>query len=495
MADIDKIIVTNKSALIKKYGASFSRIEAAIERMIVADGKRGIDSKLILLDDAAVKNYGAVPVQNAESGPENKRAIDAVFRFFQPDYIMILGSRDVVGHVKLSNLTNDEDGVIIDSDLPYACENGYTRDGRKFLSPTRVVGRLPDITGGRDAGYLVRLIDQAVVCKTLTPADYSGWFALSAKEWTGSTTTSCRNMFGNASNLLLSPAASGPYSQLSRTRVHFFNCHGGLRDEHFFGQSGNNYPIAFQSGFISSRLKSGTFVAAECCYGAELYQPAAGQGMSISNKYMFQNAAAYVGSTTVAYGPADGQGSADLITQYFVINVLKGYSTGRALLEARQKFINVSGPHIDAVELKTIMQFLLLGDPSLHLLQTGKTEKVLADGGKIATVDQSKLRSYRKARRNQLYENGQRVGKTTKAPQRDTGKISPAKHKKFAAAIRELGIDDFEAMAFRYGNKKSGIEKHYFYKEKKKDGDKRKGRVLIFKESGDDIVVRVYERK
>jgi hypothetical protein len=89
-------------------------------------------------------------------------------------------------------------------------------------------------------------------------------------------------------------------------------------------------------------------------------------------------ASAVFGSTTIAYGPCEGNGSADLVCQYFVQQVLGGSSLGRAALEARQKFAGAR-THLDPYDLKTLMQFYLLGDPSAqpvavtaHSLTRGK---------------------------------------------------------------------------------------------------------------------------
>jgi len=79
-----------------------------------------------------------------------------------------------------------------------------------------------------------------------------------------------------------------------------------------------------------------------------------------------QQAIAFMGSSTIAYGPADSQGLADLITQFFIKRVLDGASSGRAMLEAQQEFLTKSGPDLDPYELKTLAQFYLLGDPSLQ---------------------------------------------------------------------------------------------------------------------------------
>src|SRR4051812_44822461 len=144
----DKIIVSNRSVLLKKYQkAGLEQIEAGVRKLIAADARRGIESKLIYLDDVSIRGFRAIPVRHSDRGHEYKNAIDALCRWFEPDYVMILGSSDVVPHIQISNLTGDEDGLIIDSDLPYACDRPFHRNARHFLSPTRVLGRLPDING------------------------------------------------------------------------------------------------------------------------------------------------------------------------------------------------------------------------------------------------------------------------------------------------------------------------------------------------------------
>ncbi len=55
----------------------------------------------------------------------------------------------------------------------------------------------------------------------------------------------------------------------------------------------------------------------------------------------------------------------DLICQYFVRAVRDGASLGRAALEARHRFASQLS-HLDPSDLKTLIQFYLLGDPSIQ---------------------------------------------------------------------------------------------------------------------------------
>ncbi|HYM47455.1 MAG TPA: hypothetical protein VES91_03170, partial [Burkholderiaceae bacterium] len=72
---LDKLIVTNRAALRKKYGArGLARVMAAVKRLTVADRTRGLVTRLFALDSAAMKRYGA-PVTDVSSARQNKRAI------------------------------------------------------------------------------------------------------------------------------------------------------------------------------------------------------------------------------------------------------------------------------------------------------------------------------------------------------------------------------------------------------------------------------------
>lgn len=367
----DKVIVTNLSALKSKYGAGgVTKISAAINKLIAADKKRGIITRLVPLDDAAtMKQLGAPKVINHADFKQNKQAIDAVFRKLMPDYLMILGATDIVPHQNLTNPVFNQGGdrdPIAFGDLPYACEAPYSQRPQDFTGPTRVVGRLPDLNGVADLNYLIRIIEVATNYKQFKQEDYKSYLGISAEVWQGSTKMSLTNLFGSANDLQLAPDKGPKWdTPLITRRTHFINCHGAPADFHFYGQRGSTYPHAHDASFFNGKIKEGTIVAAECCYGGELYNPNLAKGQAgICNTYLVNGAYGFFGSTTIAYGPAEGNGSADLICQFFLRSLFGGASLGRAALEARQQFIEAS-PELDPVDLKTLAQFNLYGDPSI----------------------------------------------------------------------------------------------------------------------------------
>jgi hypothetical protein len=189
---------------------------------------------------------------------------------------------------------------------------------------------------------------------------------LSTHSWRKSTELSLTNTFGSHATLTIAPP-SGPTHSDTRMAplAHFINCHGGPADPNFYGEKGNSQPESLTSDGIKKKIKPGTVAAVECCYGAELYDSITLElPLPICQRYLIQGAYGYFGSSTIAYGPADGNGAADLITQYFLLAVLGGASVGRAALTARQQFVEQTG-ELDPVDLKTLAQFSLLGDPSV----------------------------------------------------------------------------------------------------------------------------------
>src|SRR5262245_59144398 len=377
MARIDKLIVTNVQALRSKYGSSgVDAIRAAVDALIAADAVRGLTTRLVdIASRSQMRAVRARAVADPDVRKPNKDAIDAAYRAAMPDYLVILGSVDVVPHQSLVNplFTDDPEGDDdrhVASDLPYACEAPYSRNIRDFRGPTRVVGRLPDITGADEPSYLVRLLRTAARYQTRPREAYDAYFGLTARVWRASTGLSLRTLFGSDEAMRQSPP-DGPGWRAAELRrgLHFINCHGGPSAPEFYGQrtaSSDDFPVAHDTEHVQGAIRNGTVVAAECCYGAELYDPRDAEGRrGICYAYLGGGAYGFFGSSTIAYGPSSGNGWADLLCRYFLEGVLRGASLGRAVLEARHTYL-LGMSVLQPEDLKTLAQFNLLGAPSLH---------------------------------------------------------------------------------------------------------------------------------
>src|SRR6267142_1973264 len=281
-AKIDKVILTNIDVLKLKYGEQgLTAIRGAVAKLIASDEKRGLRTRLIGVDDIErMRSLSAKPVRKPDSFQQNKTAFDQIYRALTPDYMMILGSHDVIPHQDVLNPLyrkprGGEPDKFAWGDLPYACDAPYGQSINEFLGPTRVVGRLPDITGGDDHRYLVGLLATAARYVARDPEDFQDHFALTAQVWEASTALSVQRIFHNDRNLQKVPPRGYRWvpSLISR-RIHFFNCHGSARSSKFYGQPINrtaSYPTALSAQYMDGKVREGTVAAAECCFGGELY--------------------------------------------------------------------------------------------------------------------------------------------------------------------------------------------------------------------------------
>jgi hypothetical protein len=374
MAAVRKIVLTHRGAAKAKYGSSgWSSIRAAVTALAKADASRGITTKFMALDSASdMHRAGAQPVSAPSDAQAIKAAIDGIFLNLQPAYLAILGGPDLVAPVNLANPLwtgnpNDDPDQFVPSDLPYACDASFGLSPADYRAATRVVGRIPDLIGVADPHVLVYQLHIAAAQQPQRRKSPQKVFAVSAKVWQRSTSLSVSGLPDVSSTVQTSPTQGPSWTatQLAPL-IHFVNCHGGEFEPNWFGQATPtnwNLPIAIAATRVPASA-NGMVVAAECCYGAAHWPPSAAAGQpSVALTYLGNGAAAVFGSSTVAYGPATTTNYADDLCRLFVTEVLGGASVGRAVLVARQNYVQAQGM-LDPTDLKTLAQFTLLGDPS-----------------------------------------------------------------------------------------------------------------------------------
>ena len=452
--ELDKVIITNLSALKEKYASTMPRVEKAIASLISADKKRGLETRLVALDSAGqMREVQGKAVKDKDDQAEVKSAVDAICKAYRPDYVLVLGAPDIVPHQDLKNPAYDpqgDDDKVVPSDIPYACEASFSTNPRKFLGPTRVVGRLPDLRGRAEPAYLVSLLGTAARHKTRARSDYQKYFSASAEVWKASTALSLTKIFGNSDAMATSPPKGPAWTtaQLGR-RVHFINCHGSPSDPNFYGQRGESYPVAHSAKKLVRKIMNGTVIAVECCYGAEIYDPSdSGMQAGVCSTYLRDGAYGYFGSSTIAYGPSEGNGQADLICQYFIDEVLDGASLGAATLGARQRFAR-NYTHLDPVDLKTLVQFNLLGDPSIHAVAEVPHALSRTRIFKGAFKSRQNLRGTRRLRREKLARTGNNLLSTLGAVEKSEERVPSLVAKVLERGARESGIGAFGIQSFR----------------------------------------------
>ena len=272
---VDKVVLTNRGALEAKYGRKTAAVDQAIAELVAADLARNLKTVLVAVDDSAtMKRLGGRAVTEPHDPAQCKAAVDAVYHRLSPDYLLLLGSIDVLPHQPLRNPVHD--GVndidpLAPSDLPYACNAPFSDDPTDFIGPDRVVGRLPDVVGAKDPKVLLKLLATAATWTSRPRADFEHHLGITAKAWERSTVLSLRKLFG-AAEVHTSPAEGPAWTAAwLQRRIHFINCHGAEGDAQFYGQQGTDYPVSLRASDITGHVAQGTVVAAECCYGAQLW--------------------------------------------------------------------------------------------------------------------------------------------------------------------------------------------------------------------------------
>jgi hypothetical protein len=424
-----KAILVNGGALEAKYGADAGRVWAALEDLIAADAGREVESQLVKLDEEAPPVGGAAIADPAD-WRQAKAAVDAVDAALSPDYLMLLGGPDLLPHCELDNPASggEDPDPSVPSDLPYACDAPASAAVSDFLAPTRVISRLPDVPGASEPGLLLEAIGFATNWQSHERQEYEPYLGVSAEVWEGSTRSTLTQLYGSDTETQVSPS-DGPAweAALMGRRSHLFNLHGAPASPEYWGQHGSSYPVAHEAARVDGNVAEGTVAAAEACYGAELYEPSDGQvGMPLA--YLRSGAYGFFGSTTIAYGPSVGNDWADVICRLFQASILKGASIGRAGLEARQEYIAQSSP-LDPIDLKTIGQYLVLGDPSVQPVKTPPLPLAEAGGAAHGLP----------ARRERLRARGSALGKTTAWAE----PIDDRPEERVVGALRELaGVPD-----------------------------------------------------
>jgi len=378
-----KLSVTVKRRLERKYDrAAVVKINRAVGDWIAADAKRGIRTVHVAVDDGpAMRALGANPITGNPTAAKVKRAVDELWMQLNPDYLAILGSEDIVPMFHVPNPSYDpggDDDRKVPTDNPYASSSPFRASKRSsYLVPDRVIGRIPDMVSDGDPSWFVDYLATAASWVSQPASVYAGAYAICCDEWRGAGEASTRYIGEPASQLLISPPISddtGASSQRLGARLHMIKCHGAQLDPKFYGQQDRRYPVALTSETLKSRLNRSTIAAAMCCYGAQVYSPADPAATDpgkwpLASTYLRKGAYGFVGSTMIAWVGVPQMMCADWIVAGYLKGLLGGASQGRALLESKQdyvRWITQQGHAPDIADEKTLIEYVLLGDPSIH---------------------------------------------------------------------------------------------------------------------------------
>jgi hypothetical protein len=396
-----ELILTHRKRLSIKYGdEGCQAIVEAIERLQEALANKGTSSALITVDEPpppSLPSYSPDP----EGTPEGVKAIidtlDAGFGEEGSDdrYWLIVGGDEIIPFYRLPNPMQDSDKVVF-TDNPYASSDD------EFLLPERSVGRLPGAQGP-DPEPLISLLEWA--CRFhLEESKRRGSFGVTASIWKEASEV----LFGelpDPRNLQVSPPVE--YSTfdpnwLIHPRYLYFNVHGLSTSPNWYGQRAPSdpdhlplFPIAITPDQIGDLR--GCCIYTEACYGAYIFDK--DPSTSIALRCLAQGATALVGSTTVAYGPMRPPSSeADLLGIEFLTRILQAKPVGMAFKEAKVAFARIMYErqgYLDEDDSKTLLQFLLYGDPSVVVdIEKREEQKVSLSKALIESVKREVIHQF-----------------------------------------------------------------------------------------------------
>jgi len=307
--------------------------------------------------------------------------------------LLIVGGPEIVPFHHLPNPTNDND-LDVPSDNPYT-----TVDENYFISQWPV-GRLPGETGS-DAGLLLSQIRQVIYqyekrakrskSGLFNLASIINWIMLlfnnfrspikekqklgySAEIWREAS-EGVYKVVGKPKDLELSPPTHSGTLMVNNGHGHnlgYFNLHGVKDGPHWYGQkdftsvsNGPDYPIALSPSMFSDQIPSPKLVFTEACYGANVHKKHHEDAIAL--KFLDSGTGSFIGSTCIAYGSVTlPLIAADYLAENFWKQVLDGQPAGYALMHAKlslaEEMTRTQG-FLDGEDQKTILSFVLLGDP------------------------------------------------------------------------------------------------------------------------------------
>lgn len=403
-ADIACLLaISCRGPLVARYGFDeFQRLERRLQTVARELAFLGTRFVVAFVDDpGSMAQQGLAPVWSTDPH-EIKGAIDALDRAVTHDGrgvdgILIIGGDDIVPFYHLPNPADDDDSAIL-SDNPYGMEpNG------SVYAPEIPVGRLPDGSGG-NLSLLLRQVDTLLDLRHKPPLADTGPKIVKASlaalgaigiGVTSSLTYGCTASvwepaaeavfaaLGSASPPRLSPpntcADFKPHWVAGR-RFLYFNLHGSPDSVAWYGESaaGSNgahapvLPVALTPDQLPEVDLGAPVVVSQASYGANVVDKSAANSLAL--RFLNEGAAAFVGSTAAAYGAtAPPLRCSDLLGRMFWMNVRQGDAVGLALQRAKRQYVHTvveKQGYLDGDDQKTLLEFVLYGDPLLSVFQT-----------------------------------------------------------------------------------------------------------------------------
>ncbi len=387
-----QVVLSSRTALQRRFGADgFTALDRRLQQYAMALRRRGVMTHICYCDDEASlrldEGIAAAPAP-AEAGTLRDilrtlaGALSARGRTLGA--ALLVGGDEIVPFHRLPNPLPDDDVVVL-SDNPYAT------DDPAYVAPQRMVARLPD-GNSSDPSLLFAQLDRMTAYhygsrpQTHRSRQFLGRHRASNTPELGIWSAGyCAEIWQEVSRAVLdtltadAPLTSSPphlaetldLRALRNRRLLYLNLHGAAGLPNFYGQpdavwpgAATQLPVALRPDQIDTDVADGALILSEACYGAELIGRTV--DTSIPLRALAHGALAVVGATVNAYGTmTDPLIGADLLFHHMMKHLARGEPIGRALHQARLDFAQEMYRRqgfLDDVDIKTLIEFVLLGD-------------------------------------------------------------------------------------------------------------------------------------
>ncbi|GAB4438912.1 MAG: hypothetical protein OHK0015_33180 [Chloroflexi bacterium OHK40] len=280
--------------------------------------------------------------------------------------LWIVGGPRALPFAGLPNPMPDRDGPLR-TDAPYGLA------GPDELIPRWPVGRTPD-ADPPVPGLLAALLRAVAAAHVRAPrCSTGGVVALGAARWAAVTAEVLANA-GPALVLSSPPIRSGSaeLGSLAGARVVYCNLHGVRGRDAWFGQAPGDSELvpALHPADLAGLRLDGAVVITQACFGARL--AAVEDQLPLAVTLLRAGATALFGAIGLTYGaPELPPGESDLLAAALLSALRRpGVRLGEALLMAQISVLRTALRRqgaLDPDEVKTLLGFMLYGDPALSL--------------------------------------------------------------------------------------------------------------------------------
>jgi hypothetical protein len=392
------VILSSSDHLAKQYGLlGLKQVLSVMQELKQAVNQKKNWSALIAIIDDPKQMAGLQlkPVRAADPWAIKKTLIDLDNTLAKQGEmigaLLIVGGPQIIPFHCLPNPIDDQD-FEIPSDNPYA-----TRD-ENYFAPEWPVGRIPGDTSSdphplihaiktaaenhksqkNSPGFFGKLWIRIRQIFRLRNRHYQESIGYSAAIWRKASEMVYQQI-GDRKSLLISPPSSTIEFRQNHhaNRFAYFNLHGIQESPDWYGhkdpadpEPGPDYPVALRPGDIRKNNVAPMIVFSEACYGAQINGKASSESIPLS--FFESGVNTFIGSTATAYGSVSTPLiAADLLGHQFWKLVNQGIPVGEALRRAKIQLIRTMHErqgYLDGEDQKTLISFVLYGDPLLYPL-------------------------------------------------------------------------------------------------------------------------------